>query len=78
VAAEEVTAGAGKVTGTVRLGLPSLFGIHLVAPQLASLLEAQFKRRGGDLSPAEVLTKGVATQPIERGQKGGPGNAFQG
>ncbi|WP_037283870.1 LysR family transcriptional regulator [Rubellimicrobium mesophilum] len=60
-AAEEVTAGTGEVAGTVRLGLPSLFGTYLVAPRLASLLEAHPRLQ------VEIVTTMRLSDVVERG-----------
>ncbi|TMH00465.1 MAG: LysR family transcriptional regulator [Betaproteobacteria bacterium] len=38
-AAEEAIAGTREVSGTVRIGLPALFGTYLVAPRLPALLQ---------------------------------------
>jgi DNA-binding transcriptional LysR family regulator len=60
-AAEEVAAGAGEVAGTVRLGLPSLFGTHLVAPRLPVLLARHPKLR------VEMVTTMRLSDVVDRG-----------
>ncbi len=60
-AAEEASAGASSLRGTVRLGLPSLFGTYLVAPGLASLFDAH-----PDLK-VELVTTMRPSDVVERG-----------
>jgi len=61
-AAEEASAGASSLRGTVRLGLPSLFGTYLVAPGLATLFDAHPDLRVDlvtTMRPSDVVERGL-------------------
>lgn len=60
-AAEEASAGVGEVSGTVRIGLPTLFGTYFVAPRLPSLLREHPKLR------VEIVSTMRLADLVERG-----------
>lgn len=60
-AAEEAIAGAGSLRGTVRLGVPSLFGTYLIAPGLPGLLAANPELQ------IEIITTMRPSDIIDRG-----------
>lgn len=60
-AAEEATSGAGELSGTVRIGLPPLFGTYFVAARLGPFLESHPRLK------IELFTTMRSADVVERG-----------